>query len=767
MRYLGGVMCAALLASGCGYVPDVDLPENIVPVPDGGSGSGNGGVLEGGACESSEACASNLVCAGDHTCREAGEPGTAGQGEPCGEPTACQINHACIEGICIVSMWSGIQCQPAASEQEPLKLYFELDGAFGEFYRLPFPNDIRRSSRGIDLTGHPNPGVIVEALGNPVDAYFEMLEEDLDGFGTQTAIYFRFNRYPLNETLVLDTADPKQSVFLINIDPDSDQYGQRASSYGFKSSSVGNNYICGNWLAVIPRDGRPLLPGTTYAAMLTSAITDANGVPAVSDSDFGAMLWDSLPDGVSDTVTEAWEAYQPLRDFLDDDDAVAPHNEVPAVKLSAETIVSAAVFTTSDPARRVRNLREAVRNEDEPEMEDLLEEEITDRYALFTGTVSTPFYQRGERPFLAPSDGGAIEYDRDGRPERVETEDVRFALTVPESMPSETGWPVIIYAHGTGGSEQSFIENGFAARMGTIGVAVLSMEQVQHGNRRAPMGSTPDSDTPSPDALFYNFLNPRAARDNNIQAAAELFQAVRFLEGFDAVAEGAGGMLDLDRVYFFGHSQGTQGAFLGAIFEPRIKGVVLSGAGGLLIESLLNKTNPADLRSMMRVFLMEDLPRVSASGETVDPLERAHPLLNLVQTAFESVDPVNYAQYVFQEDLSELGIVPRHVYMGSGVGDTYAPDATQFAMAKALRLKQWASNPEYLFDAGSIGVVESLPHQRTYSSYGVTAVLVRYAPEEGSDGHFVMFENPDAVRQTDAFIQTMFDEHAEPQLIQP
>jgi hypothetical protein len=53
--------------------------------------------------------------------------------------------------------------------------------------------------------------------------------------------------------------------------------------------------------------------------------------------------------------------------------------------------------------------------------------------------------------------------------------------------------------------------------------------------------------------------------------------------------------------------------------------------------------------------------------------------------------------------------------------------------------------------------VELLPHSQSHGFTTLTAVTVRYAPEGDADGHFVIFDNADAVLQSDYFIQTMLD----------
>ena len=97
-----------------------------------------------------------------------------------------------------------------------------------------------------------------------------------------------------------------------------------------------------------------------------------------------------------------------------------------------------------------------------------------------------------------------------------------MALTVPKTTMPAGGWPLVIFAHGTGGSFRSHVPEGVAANlagaMSSAGVAtpmaVLGIDQVETGTRRG-------ASTESPDNLFYNFANPGASRGNPMQGAAD------------------------------------------------------------------------------------------------------------------------------------------------------------------------------------------------------------------------------------------------------
>ena len=58
-------------------------------------------------------------------------------------------------------------------------------------------------------------------------------------------------------------------------------------------------------------------------------------------------------------------------------------------------------------------------------------------------------------PYLGDSHVVEVAINPDGTPKVVGYEDVCMAITIPKGAEPKTGWPVIIYGHGTGGSLRS------------------------------------------------------------------------------------------------------------------------------------------------------------------------------------------------------------------------------------------------------------------------------------------------------------------------
>src|SRR5262249_17219033 len=141
-------------------------------------------------------------------------------------------------------------------------------------------------------------------------------------------------------------------------------------------------------------------------------------------------------------------------------------------------------------------------------------------------------------PYLNPEDGGGFVLDASGQPIVQRTEQVCMAMTVPKGPAPAGGYPVVVFAHGTGGSFRTQISRGTANAF-AVGVTdglgaqvkavVIGIDQVQTGPRRN--GSTESSDD-----LFFNFGNPAAARGNAQQGAVDQLSLYRFVSGLALTA---------------------------------------------------------------------------------------------------------------------------------------------------------------------------------------------------------------------------------------
>ncbi len=705
----------------------------------------SGKMPEGGVCSAEGDCTSGLVCLTNGQVGACVKPGTGDVGKACMALTDCRAGLLCAAGSCQAlvtgQFWTGAKCD--VESEGAAKLYFKVPRAgeppSDDFYRLPFPNDIRKKNGRISLAGHPTPGASLLPF-DPVDRYIKAIEEDSTGFGLNQAVYFRFSG-----KLDLASLHKDGAVAIWNITPGSPEYARKLGQ-SWSATTAGGRYICPRYVVVRHPLGSPLRPATTYAVVLKNLVVDDMGKPVAADDDFKAMLAAASP--ADPDMAAAWKAYAPLRAYIT------------ANKLNAEELTGAAVFTTEDVEAPLVKLRAAVRAAPTPEIKGFMrcgdagktspcEDGKTgkdhvrgcmvadSRFDEYQGTIGIPIFQKGTPPYEQPADGGGIDFVGDAPPKIQRTDDVCFAVTVPKGAAPAAGWPTLVYAHGTGGGFRSHMEAGLAGEFATgetpggaaVPTVTLGYDGVLHGTRRG-------ASTKAPSELVFNVLNPRAARDNALQSAVDLFAIARAIETFSA-----GGLkLDKTKVALYGHSQGANAASIAIGREPAFGEVVLSGSGGTLFLSFLYRKNPVDIAAGLPLLLADPV------------VDGNHPVLSLVQMFFERSDPVNYARRIFAEPA--MGVPAHHFLHIYGTGDTYAPIETQRTLALAASLPV-AMPVVDNYQPQTPPVSSPVKTNFTTTSPPVTAVQAQYNPGM-YDGHFVSTENPAARKALRQMIGTFF-----------
>lgn len=665
-----------------------------------------------------------------------------------------------------VSIWPGASCDDSRAMHGDFRVLFEVaDSTQGDFFRLPFPNDARIDADGtVDLTGFPRPAALfvpVEAMSRFVGA----IESEQKGFGPNQGVFFRFSGEPKfceKQCKDQDSSDPcwtscmgateqARSTYIVDLTrDDTGAFGpkpQTPVAYTWSATTGSTPYICGPWMALAPRPRTPWKTGHTYAVFVHSGLQgmDAdNAVDMVQDADFAAMLAAASP--TEDRLKTAYDAYEPLRAWLAttpkfDDNADDSHANDP---IEATTIGGAAVFTIRDPTTTLDAIGAAVETHFasatdvvksaaacDPTADETCGDPAQTGFVEIRGTLDLPIFQEGVPPYQE-EDGGVVVDSSKAEAVLQRLESVRFALTVPASgtatMPG-AGWPVVVYAHGTGGDYRSHITEDLAEALTVIdvsvdgaglqGFAVLGIDQPVHGDRKA--GSTRSSE-----ALYFNLENPQAAKGNVLQGAGDqlsLIQSIAALSTALGSVTGAGGAaLDAASIVFLGHSQGGTVGIVAMARAPVVGSAIFSGSGGGLIESLTTKQSPYDSLKMTRLLLAD--PLVPATDA------RLHPALSIIQGYMEDADPLNYGRLMTREPLGGTG--PKHVLEFIGVGDTYTPNATAVALGRRL-IVQFIDPDESLVEG------PAAPPLRGNSSARTQVASVHEAAS-GTDGHFVMFE---------------------------
>lgn len=724
----------------------------------------------GAACSASRDCAVGLYCALNGVCAPAG---SGGEGAICASGADCQAHLTCelagLTGTCaaggtgdlgdvctgLLDCLPGLACTvggrcaapgdayppfqgaACAPDQAPFRGFFEVprpSAAPPDFFRLPFPNDARiRADGTLDLSDFPRPGLSFLGV-DLVDLYADALDADFEGFSSVAPVTFRFS-----SALDFETVRDGQAVFLVDItDPQAPGYGQNLSrQFGYTTGR--GKFLCQHAFTLSNPMSQPLLPGRTYAAWLASSIRSSTGAAPAQDPDLVAVLGATEP--TDPTLARAWNRYAPFREYL-----------TRSSRTSAD-VATVAVFTVADHSRQARALAAQVEAGTLPALSSVtLCDGATaspcagdgracgDSSGAFWevhGRMSVPNYQAGTLPYERPADGGDVR-ESGGAPVVQGSLDVCFALTVPKGSAPAAGWPLVVHAHGTGGGFTNAVGNGIAETLATAAtpMATLTFDGVGHGERRGASARDPDS-------LVFNVINPRAARDNHLQGAVDVIQALRvaqvtpFAVPPGAVAGPGTVAFDAARVYYFGHSQGSNVGVPAIAVTDLAPAAVFSGAGSVLIEGIMNKTSPVNARAGLELLIGE-------------PLGGGHPVMILWQTFFDRIDPINYAGMLIRRP--PPGVASKHVLVTWGKGDTFSPESTMnnTAIAASLVAAAPVITPLGLVaDARPITLSPGVVGGDGPVRFGA---LFQYDGGGAFDGHFVSTRVSQAVADWRAFL---------------
>jgi len=654
-----GVVDAATTFGGAGIGAACADPESPPCRP--GLACTGGRCKPSGAQQDGEPCLTAFECQKELTCGFGGFCVPEGVGvadAPCVSVSDCRRGYTCVpgaglQGICAVpdttagdvgatcvdllDCRAGLSCASSSGRCVPGSLLLhpdvfpgvacpdERDAPFGargvvpaaeppdeDFLSTPFPSDLRVRDGRLDLAAFPVPGP--GPLGfDALDASLRALEADAEGASRTPLIQFRF-------TAPLDEGSLAERIRIVAVDT-----GEVLPSV-VSVDTAGTKYHCPHRLLIRPRPEILLAPATRYAVLLLKGIRSVDGREASPLDDLPALLDGSAARARPDTspVVEALSAART------------------ATELAVREIVGATVFTT----RRATDLMAAVRTAARAAPARLAGEAFAcgdegsspceteaapgrlcgapnPAFTEWHVVVDMPVIQGGTRPYLTPETGGAVARQGD-RVVVVDTEPVCAAILVPTAPPPPGGWPVLVFAHGTGGGYRAHVD---ALADLAADRVVFGYDGPMHGPRQGP---PPFND---PGSLFFNLRNPAAGLGNAAQGVADLFALDRLLDG-GALELPAGPSVPLDpaRRVLWGHSQGGNAAALALAYPGGWRGGVLTGTGGGFADGLLGKRRPTDATVALQALLH--------SGE----VDRDHPALDLIGQVFEPVDPLFYAR---------------------------------------------------------------------------------------------------------------------------
>ncbi|MBL8916645.1 MAG: hypothetical protein JNM17_38445 [Archangium sp.] len=720
----------------------------------------------GTTCKGDSDCAAPFKCGfdGERLFPACLPAGTKDVGAACTLGLECAQGLICIQSVCATSPltstlapngvppilpptpgtgWKGAACEMAlpSATKSLFMLPRDSDDATvkEDFYRLPFPNDALRDASGrIDFSRHPkepNPMFGFDLLGR----YFEALATE--PFGNAPTVILRFDGPVDFSSVTLTGTAP--SVRLVKLEPMNG--APRGLSLLYNQGR--NQYVCPNWLAIRPFDGDSLQAGTYAVVLLRGIRGGGTGGSEINPSaDFSAMVAATAPTEARQAL--AYPSYAPLRAWMTEQN------------LSANDIVGATVFTVANPRRLMDRLAASVTALPAPTADTWVKcggatpspcPDVSGPRACGNATgfdewhslIEVPIYQQGTAPYLVPSQGGGID-NSTAALMPVRREKVCASLTVPKGTAPAAGWPVVLYAHGTGGTYRGHAGDGAASALTSVtlpgvamplGAAVLGFDQVGHGPRRGAMGQMT-----SPDDIVFNFVNPASGRGTMAQGATDLLSVTKYLKSLPANFPAELPPLDVTHLAFWGHSQGATEGALFLAEDRQIDGALMSGASATLVNSLTSKKAPVDIAGGLWAALGEQSPQA---------VNAFHPVLGILQSWTDVVDPLHFAGRNVVVPADTVNMTPafaRNVFQVWGKDDLFTARPVQTSYARAAGLPFVGPKVDE-YDAMEVTSVSG----NVMSPRIVTSAMRQYVPS-GYDGHFVVFSNPAATTDATRFV---------------
>ena len=644
---------------------------------------------------------------------------------------------------------------PSTTTQHTARLAVPADRSAPLYGQAPFPGD---AWRGPD--GHIEPPANLDAVAATHTDLLAAHLATLDGWGVRPLVEFFIDGDLDPTALPATTSDLDAPAFVIDVDPDSPHQG-RVVPYDWRWQK--DRQV----LAGSPHPGQVLDGGTTYAAVLTTEVLDADGQPLAPSPALGELA-----------------AGAPAPRWQTTTDALATLMADPAVTAAgARRIAAVTVFTTERATRTLRAARALLDHPDQvapaqisfpdptlifagpSRLHDLLGDAARfpdgspragqERWGygnptgmahdhvgvIATGRIQLSRFRRPATGSFGPDDQTFDPDDTTGAPRVIAADSIPITLVLPAAPPPDRGYPVILFGHGLGSSRQAVLT--FAEPLTAAGYALVAIDADGHGsryrdvNQRNNLASTIPQFTGAADmpdgfgdetglASTFAFLgqleNFSGARDAIRESVLDWCQVIAALRAdridLAPLAGAYGGTapgLDSRHLVYLGESFGTILGGLLAAIEPDVDLYVLDVPAAAVV-------NLAMVSSPGIATLVVPLATLNFGLE--GRLDRFHPAIALVQALVDPADPLTYAPHVLRDrfTIGDRPLPPRSVIYLEVVGDEVIYNGATDAGARALGLE--VLEPSLTVPDG----MTAIDGPARANVNGQTGVLVQYAP---------------------------------------
>jgi hypothetical protein len=315
----------------------------------------------------------------------------------------------------------------------------------GKWLTAPFPSDDLRAADGkVDLSAFPNPqklSIIGQLKGLIAEGH---------GFAQDGGVFFSLTG-PLDKSALpsLDASvGAASTVFLMSVDATAPDYLERSPVTVYFTAD-GGPYGAPNMLSVVPLQGRPLRPGTTYAAVVLRTLGDVKGLPLEVSTSMSALAQGKTPAGMSSSAAAEYTS------------ALAA---LAKAHVKAADVAGLSVFTTDTELEQFQKVKDAMLSLPLPK--PTVAWTLTDTfptYCVYQTTIGMPDYQGGTPPFDAT--GGEWTFDAAGKPIVQRVEPSYLFATVPRTAMPKGGFPTSVFIRTGAGGNRPLVDRGRADSM--------------------------------------------------------------------------------------------------------------------------------------------------------------------------------------------------------------------------------------------------------------------------------------------------------------